>query len=317
MEQRQENLLACFQKAIRNPNFVERLAQKLESMDFSAYTKKRRLPQAENSQPVEETILVDNHSSSRLEFGNLSHQDFSNKLRLELSPAVSDGNLLSHSTQSSNEDGGSPHRRLSEGWPNDLQMKTADGLYAPETVELSDTGTSFTLKMDSSLTGKASVVASPRLNSFQHSLTTNEEVDGQMSCHLNLTLASSTLQVDSNPHSARMPQMGDIIRCSEARSNIDGNVADHSIPQKTRNPSIDNANLSSAHSASSNKQGPAPPPARVNDVFWEQFLTERPGCTDNEEASSSFRASSYDEQEDRRSNQGIARNTSNMDKLTL
>nr|GMD67978.1 heat stress transcription factor A-5 [Ipomoea batatas] len=307
MEQRQENLLACFKKAIRNPDFVERLAQKLESMDFSAYTKKRRLPQAENSQPVEETILVDNHSSSRPEFGNLCHQDFSNKLRLELSPAVSDVNLLSHSTQSSNEDGGSPHRRLSEGWPNDLQMRTADVLYAPETVELSDTGTSFTLKMDSSLTGKASGVASPRLNSFQHhTLTANEEVDGQMSCHLNLTLASSTLQVDSNPHSARMPQMGDMIRCSEPRSNI-----------KTRNPSTDNANLSSAHNASSNKQGSATPPARVNDVFWEQFLTERPGCSDNEEASSGTRAGSYDEQEDRRSNQGIARNTSSMDKLTL
>ncbi|KAJ4762327.1 Heat stress transcription factor A-5 [Rhynchospora pubera] len=37
------------------------------------------------------------------------------------------------------------------------------------------------------------------------------------------------------------------------------------------------------------KEEPVAPPARVNDVFWEQFLTERPGC-DSEEASSGLRS---------------------------
>ncbi|CAH9142235.1 unnamed protein product, partial [Cuscuta epithymum] len=76
MEQRQENLLAYFKKAVQNPKFVQCLAKKLESMDFSAYTKKRRLPLAvEHSFPVEETVLVDNHSSCRSELGNICRQD--------------------------------------------------------------------------------------------------------------------------------------------------------------------------------------------------------------------------------------------------
>ncbi|KAL0433037.1 UNVERIFIED_CONTAM: Heat stress transcription factor A-5 [Sesamum latifolium] len=44
MEQRQERLLSFLENAVQNPEFVERLSQKLESMDFSAYSKKRRLP---------------------------------------------------------------------------------------------------------------------------------------------------------------------------------------------------------------------------------------------------------------------------------
>ncbi|VFQ64622.1 unnamed protein product [Cuscuta campestris] len=319
MEQRQEQLLGYFKKHINNPKFVECLAKKLESMDFSAYTKKRRLPLVEeHSSPVDETILGDNHSSSRPEFGN---QNFSDKLRLELSPAVSDVIFLSHSTQSSNEDGSSsPHRVVSEGWPIDLQIRTAHALCAPETVELSDTGTSFTLKMDSTSTSKANGVACPRLNSFQNSLTSNEEVDDQICCHLNLTLASSSLQVDCNTQSARLPPTSNMIGCSESRSGIHGNPKDHNIQPKSKNLSIDDdSNKSSAYDpASGKKQGSAAPPARVNDVFWERFLTERPGSSDNEEASSSCsRVIPSDEQEDSKSNQGMAKNTSNMDKLTL
>ena len=69
-------------------------------MYFSAYNNKRRLPQVDQSPTVVENSFVDNHGSSRPDFGNVFQQDFSSKLRLELSPAVSDINLVSHSTQS-------------------------------------------------------------------------------------------------------------------------------------------------------------------------------------------------------------------------
>ncbi|XP_060173874.1 heat stress transcription factor A-5 [Lycium barbarum] len=272
IEQRQESLLTFFEKAVKNPDFVERLAQKLESMDISAFSKKRRLPQ------VEENMSVDN-------------QDFSNNLRLELSPAVSDVNALSCSTQSSNEDGGSPHRRVSEGWSRDVQLRTGGVLYNPETIELSDTGTSFTLKMDSSLPRAASNVESSRLHSLPQSLSSTEEVDGHISCQLNLSLAFS--QVEKNQHSP-MPQIG-----------------------QEKIPFTDDKTLSSSHDATGNKEGPATTPVRVNDVFWEQFLTERPGCTDNEEASSSYKGNSYNEQDERKSNQGVASNTRKVEHLTL
>ncbi|GKG08160.1 hypothetical protein Tco_0333992, partial [Tanacetum coccineum] len=83
-------------------------------MDFSADNKKRRLPK---SRVFPDDGVVDNHSPqspSRPDFGNFSHHEFSGKLRLELSPAVSDINFVSNSTQSSYEDGGSPQFRSSE-----------------------------------------------------------------------------------------------------------------------------------------------------------------------------------------------------------
>ncbi|KAL3321568.1 hypothetical protein AABB24_039266 [Solanum stoloniferum] len=306
--QRQESLLAFVEKAIQNPDFVERLAQKLESMDISAFSKKRRLPQIDSTQPVQESTSVDNHSSSRVEFGNLSHQDFSNKLRLELSPAVSDINVLSCSTQSSNEDGGSPaHRRISEGWSREVQLRTVGAIYTPEAIELSDTGTSFMLKMDSSLPRASSNVESSRLHYLPQSLTSNEEVDGHISCQLNLSLASCLSQVDKNQYSVRMPQIGqEIGKRFESQSDANDKI-----------PPTDDKSLPPSHDATANKQVPAAAPVRVNDVFWEQFLTERPGCSDNEEASSSYKGNSYDEQDERKSNQGVASNTRKVEHLTL
>lgn len=299
IEQRQESLLTFVEKAVQNPDFVERLSQKLESMDISAFSKKRRLPQIDSTQPVQESMSVDNHSSSRVEFGNLCHQDFSNKLRLELSPAVSDINVLSCSTQSSNEDGGSPHRRISEGWSREVQLRTGGVMYTPEAIELSDTGTSFTLKMDSSLPRASS-------NVVPQSLTSNEEVDGHISCQLNLSLASCLSQVDKNQYSMRMPQIGQEI--GDSQSDVNDKI-----------PLTDDKLLPPSHDANGNKQGQGPTtaPVRVNDVFWEQFLTERPGCSDNEEASSSFKGNSYDEQDERKSNQGVASNTRKVEHLTL
>ncbi|CAL5416783.1 unnamed protein product [Camellia sinensis] len=316
MEQRQDKLLNYLETAIQNQNFVEHLAQKLEAMDFSAYNKKRRLPQVDYSQPVPENSFVDNHSSSRPEFGHVFHQDFSNKLRLELSPSVSDINLVSHSTQSSNEDGGSPQRRLSEGYPKDAQMRAGGLPFAPKTLELSDTGTSFMFMMDSTLSRKGGS-GSPRLQSLQQNLTSNEEGDGHISCHLNLTLASSLSQVDNSQSSARIQLGHEIGKSPELRSNVNGKVTDFRVSPSNRAFSDDDATLSSSQEAPIKIQGPpAPPPARVNDMFWEQFLTERPGASDTEEASSSFRANPYDDQKDR-SGYVMSGNAKNMDHLTL
>ncbi|GFY82570.1 winged-helix DNA-binding transcription factor family protein [Actinidia rufa] len=224
--------------------------------------------------------------------------------RLCSSPSYEDINFVSHSTQSSNENGGSPQRRLSEGYPKDAQR--AGGLsFAPETLELSDTGTSFTFNMDSALSHKAGGSENPRLLPLQQNLTSNEEVDGHLSCHLNLTLASSSLQVDKSQYSAKVPQQSHEIGISpELRSNAN-------------DKEDDDGTLSSSQEAPVKNQGPATSQIRVNDVFWEQFLTERPGISDAEEASSSFRENTYDDQEDRQSGRAVSRNGKNTEHLTL
>ncbi|KAI4344940.1 hypothetical protein L6164_012117 [Bauhinia variegata] len=313
MEKRQKSLLNYFEKALQNPAFIKHLSQKIESMDLSAYNKKRRLPQVDNSQPVAECSFVDNQSNFRPEFGNVFHQDFSNKLRLELSPAVSDINLVSHSTQSSNEDGVSPQKKRSEGEQKGLQNWTTLA-FAPETLELSDTGASLAFKMDSSLSRRSTITDRPNLHSLQPS---NEEGDSHISCHLNLTLASSPLQVNQNSYSARSPQIDsqEIGRLTESRFYANAKESDSGVTSN-RNPANEIPKASSAQDPRNNQAPPSAPP-RVNDVFWEQFLTERPGCLDNEEAISNYRANPNEEQDESRSSLGISRNVTNMDRLKL
>ncbi|KAF5738493.1 putative DNA binding protein [Tripterygium wilfordii] len=318
VEKRQVNLLTTLEKAVHNPAFLEQLAKKIESLDDLAYTKKRRLPEDKCSKTIPESSLLDNDSSSRPEFGSVINQDFSNKLRLELLPAVSDINLVSRSTQSSNEDGGSPLRNVSDGDPKYAQARTETLSFAPETLELSDTGASFAFKMDESFPQKVPATEGTKLHSLQSNLGFNEEVDGHMSCHLNLTLAFSPLQVNQIPNSSRGPQLGQGIGKSlESSFGENAKEAEGRVFPKNRNADDEDATLPSSKDISNSTQGPPPAPVRVNDVFWEQFLTERPGFSDNEEASSTYRANPYDDQDDRRSSHGMTRSGKNKDQLSL
>ncbi|XP_076935286.1 heat stress transcription factor A-5-like [Bidens hawaiensis] len=270
MEQKQDTLLDFLNKASQNPEFVERLAQKLESMDFSAENKKRRLP---GSRVSPEDSLVDNQSPSRPDFGNVFHHDFSNKLRLELSPAVSDVNIVSNSTQSSNEDG---EIRLTEG------CRTSNELTPGGPQELSDTCTSFGFNMESSFMQKTGPC-----------LDANEDPEGHLSCQLNLTLASCVSQVNSGQDTVAIPE------------SFEG----------AGKPSGQNVTVSSSRDDHNNNNAAVPPASvqgRVNDVFWEQFLTERPGSSDVEETGSSLRSMASYEQDDRRSGHGNSRNMRNL-----
>ncbi|KAI3676883.1 hypothetical protein L1987_86497 [Smallanthus sonchifolius] len=263
-----------FKKAAQNPGFVELLAQKLESMDFSADNKKRRLPR---SQVSPEDSLVDDHSPSRLDFGNVFHHDFSNKLRLELSPAVSDINFVSNSTQSSNEDDGNPQIILTEDCTRTNEM-TPSG---PQ--ELIDTCMSFGFNMESSFMQKTGPC-----------LAASEEPEGHLSCQLNLTLASCVSQIDPSQDTDTIPESFEGVR-------------------KTPGQDV----ISFSHDARTNNAAPANVQTRVNDVFWEQFLTERPGSSDIEDTGSNLRSMPSHEQEDRRSGHGSYGNSRNLQNLNL
>ncbi|KAL4331676.1 hypothetical protein AHAS_Ahas13G0523900 [Arachis hypogaea] len=286
MEKRQKHLLNIFEKALQNPTFVEHLSQKIESIDLSAYNKKRRLPQVDDMQPVVESSFVDNPNNFRMEFGNVFHQDFSNKLRLELSPAVSDMNLVSPSTQSSNEHGESPQKKISEGEQTGIQTRTSIP-FAPETLELADTGASFTFKMDSCLSQRGRML---RARNCAHWSQVNRN-----------SYSAKALQIDSQ----------EIGKLAEPRFHSNSKESDSGV-FSNRNQANDATNLASSLETPSNNQ--VTQPNRVNDVFWEQFLTERPGCSDNEEAISNYRGNPCDEQDEGRLN---ARNVKNMDQLTL
>lgn len=309
MEERQLRMMSFLAKASENPNFVDHLIRMAGShLDLSAIYKKRRLPKVGKAQEISEIIFVDNNSCiSKPDAGHIFNQDFSSRLRLELSPAVSDCNMVSLSAHGSSEDGGSPQKKTSEEDPKDANMRTQGLSYEPEILEPLDMGgISFALRKDDSFSRQ------PSLND----LSSTEEGDGHISCHLNLTLASSSLQLNNNHYCSRFPQLGqEIVASSELKSSGRVKEAELRIAGPNRKFADDNPNVSSS------QEPPVKSGAihdRVNDVFWEQFLTERPGSSDTEEASSSFRANSYEEQEERKAGNGRSwRNKKDMEQLTL
>ncbi|RXH78971.1 hypothetical protein DVH24_034178 [Malus domestica] len=155
-----------------------------------------------------------------------------------------------------------------------------------------------------------------QLNTYP-GLPSNEEGDGHISCHLNLTLASTPLQVNNSPCLATVPQVGQDINESAA-SELNENGKDSDLRAFTNKNIADNDKLkTSSQEATHNNQAPPLVPVRVNDVFWEQFLTERPGCSENEEASSDYRGNPFDEQDDGRLDHGMSRNVEDAETLTL
>lgn len=324
MEQRQQRMMAFLAKAVNNPCFVEHLIRMAEaSVDFSVFNKKRRVPDiVEYSQEVEENSFVDNHSSTlKHDLGPIFQQDFNNKLRLELSPAVSDNHLVSASVQSSTEDGGGSLKKLSESASKDSHMRTEGIYFVPDTLELSDTGTSFTLGKNVSLSMQLSN-ENPETNGLNRCLASVDDSDAHISCQLNLTLASSPLQVNNSHYLDRIPHSsGQEIGTSvtELRFNSNHKESDLGVSLNNRRFTDDcDAKMSSSQEVPTNNQIHAAPQGRVNDVFWEQFLTERPGSSDTEEASSCFRANSCDDQEDRNASNGMSwKSGKDMEQLTL
>lgn len=300
MEERQLKMTAFLQRAVQNPRFVENLVKMAvpSSADFSALHKKRRLPGAEYE--ASENSFYDDHSStSKSDIGHGFHTDFCDKLKLELCPAISD-NLVPASTQSSHEDNGSPHMKQPE-----CDLAKMENLpFSSQPLDLSDTG--------------ASVCPTKNLL-FP---TTVDEGDGHFSCHLNLTLASSSMQKDSNQYSSRTSNSVDhhVANASELRAanmSRDDNLV--KAVGNIQSTSTDAKAASLQEVTPSSNQEPAAHQGRVNDVFWEQFLTERPGSSDTEEASSSFRANPGHEQKDERKqvDENVWRNRKDMEQLTL
>ncbi|XP_074276206.1 heat stress transcription factor A-5 [Silene latifolia] len=310
MDQRQENLLTLLHKSVQNPAFVEHLSQKIEAMDLSAYNKKRRLPQADNILPVPENYLPDNQSHGKHDVSTVYQQDMSNKLKLELSTAVSNINLVSNSTHSSNEDWASPPRKSLAVELDDAEMEMNTLPFATETLPPSEPETCLAFKMDTSLSDK---FGTKELPSLQPSIVLSEEGEGHICCQLNLSLASSSIQVDQNASSGRVTQTQmdvDVGGAIEMRPYSSGESRD-----EIRSSLKENNPLNST--VKNNKDTMPAGPPRVNDVFWEQFLTERPGTSGAEEASSSYRALPSDEQEEKESSHGMSKTAKNLGKLTL
>lgn len=273
MEQRQLNMIAFLQRAVQNPKFVENLVM-MAGSSTSTLHRKRRLPVVECCPDAIDNNFCENSGSNSkpAEVGQVFSQDFCDKLKLELSPAFSDSNLVCPSNQGSNEGDRSPQLRQMDDCCN-LRMECLQ--LVAETLDLSDTGASSCLKKNSFLT-----------DSF-------DDGDGLISCHLNLTLASSSMQINSSNNFSRIPSSIDL---GIMNDNTGEDCTKFSGCSKNDKPAMTDV-TGPLEVPAAGKQPPLPAKVRVNDKFWEQFLTERPGSSDTEEASSSLREDPCEEQE--------------------
>ncbi|KAJ6842515.1 heat stress transcription factor A-5 [Iris pallida] len=132
---------------------------------------------------------------------------------------------------------------------------------------------------------------------------TDDAGDGLISCHSNLTLASSSMQLDRSVSLTRTLDL--LIKEVDA--------------MKQEDASADGSGKDLQEAALAGSRGSPPPPRGANDVFWEQFLTESPGSLDMEEASYSLRANPSNEQqeESKPGNDSMWKNRRDLEQLTL
>ncbi|CAM0949550.1 unnamed protein product [Alopecurus aequalis] len=247
MEQRQGKMIAFLQQASKNPHFVQKLVKMAEASSIfaDAFHKKRRLSGLDHAatEVTETSSFCDDHSTtSKQEMGSLLNQHFSDKLQLGLCPAMVESNLVTLSTQSSHEDNGSPHGKHPHEGTECLPL-------VPQTMELSDTGTSICPS-----------------NSKDSCFTAAVNDGGLFPCGLSLTLASCSMDVDrSQVSNTDVSTTADEGSKNLPEATMDGN-------QKT-SVDVGTADATTPR-GDATELAPAAPPAVVNDKFWEQFLTE-------------------------------------------
>nr|AKV56392.1 heat shock transcription factor A5b [Populus simonii]AKV56405.1 heat shock transcription factor A5b [Populus simonii] len=316
MQQRQEKLLSFLEKADQNPTFVEHLARKIEAMDFSAYSKKRRLPQVDHPMPIAENSLVENHSSSRL----------SRMSSIKISQISWDWNchqlfqilIWFHTAHRAPMKMGEAHE---EKYLKGIQKMHCLGhqvyYWHLKHWNFQTQGHRMHLKCIQlsqetyQQMGAQHYIHCSRILLLMKKLMATFPVSYILVWHLLLCKSTKILI-----YLGYLNYGQEIGKSPESRFNESNKDSDIRVSQNNINLGNEGRALSNSQETPNNNQAPASAPVRVNDVFWEQFLTERPGYSDNEEASSSYRANPYDERE-RRIGFGEPRNARNMEQLSL
>lgn len=287
IEQRQAKMIDFFEKAVLNPKFVDNLIKIAGSgaADFVNLHKRRRLPALGLDYCLEagdnSSNFYDNNGSSsntpKHDAGQVFNQDFSDKLKLGLCPAaISDGNNIlgaTSSTYSSNE-------RVEQSKINGGKLEFLS--FVPDALELKDTGTSVC-----------------PMKKCSESI---DDEDEMILCQLNLTLASSPMQVDKNGTASK--SRGSMPGENETGHKEEGN-GDREVLKNRSDVTASDLNVKSSA-----------PAGRVNDVFWEKFLTESPGPSDTEDVTISDHGDEQIE-ETKNESSSMLQNRKDMEQLTL
>ncbi|KAG6492110.1 heat stress transcription factor A-5-like [Zingiber officinale] len=272
MEQRQRKMVAFLQRAMKNPQLMESLVKMASTaaIDVSVINKKRRLPlDRDYCQDCSENSFCDDHSSiTKSDTGFILDQDFCDKLKIGLCSAIQAGdNVVVVSNQ---------HFDVAPGNPQVMQIDCDQEMldYPPqvsETLQLCDT--------------EAHVCASKK-DLFARSF----DEDGLLPCRLSLTLSSTTLEIDGGKCSTTPPQLVDQgsdsndTRIPDADGLTSSTQRDNDLTvasiQSMADDSADAEVVSFKAAGPTTNDASSATSGGANDIFWQQFLTERPGSVD-------------------------------------
>eukprot|EP01018_Ginkgo_biloba_P005510 Gb_15358 [translate_table: standard] len=314
MEQRQQQMMSFLAKAMQNPGFLAQLVQQNENnIRIAAANKKRRLPKREEKSDSGEHAPGDGQivkyqpamsEAAKAMFMQIFNTDPSNKL--ESSSTGLENFFLDTGHQSAEAvDGGSgspPSRQsgvtltemhVTSGFPDLCVSSDISDIHASSA--LSDLHCSSALPEMVVSSGLPEMVVSSGLTDLQSFSGLAESISP---CPTSMALPTSQLE---------FPHIQDIVAANQS-----GNLASGGfIGPKTSSKdayyeptamemglAIDADNFSSEGDADIILDGEAILPG-INDVFWEQFLTESPGSGDTEEVESEVQDSFIKDQDDK------------------
>lgn len=336
MEKRQERLMAFLAKAMQNPRFMAQLVEQNEkNLDIATTSKKRRLPKPDDIVHIEECdeedgqiVKYNPHMSDITKPGlmQIYNKDLTAELGTSSDTLINFFHDVASDTLCEAKDCGN----LSNHSPEVTIAEIHESPGFPDTpisLELSDIHRSALAEPNSSFRSQELPCSSKLKDMVPLTGSVGCTASG-ISCNLSLNPLSSPIEFSTTDDMEKVTgsfEDGSFARCntenretnSEAiimETRFPGHASKAMLEEKMANDK-GHKNIregtDTGMCSGSNKK-------RINDLFWERFLTEIPEAEDTEGADSESQESVSKDEDDSPSEKGnLWRTHKNLDQLTL
>lgn len=325
MEQRQQRMMAFLAKAVQNPNFVAQLVQHHDKIAHIATTnKKRRLPKhdevleiSENGCTSSQIVRYDPGKSDAFS------RDSPDKLETSADAFKNFFDAVPVDAHEKAKDCGSPQSHSSGPTITEMHGKPCFP-DMPVPLGVSDIYTSSALSDLNSSSRLPEMSVSLRSQDMQASAGLVGSLRSDILCNLSLSPHSSSLELSKIDDATKAIQSGSpenrSLIGSKTGSN-DGNSEaidmDVRLQYGAAKTTVQEGSVNGKARGTGKGMGSETTRKRINDVFWEQFLTESPQPIDTEGTDSESQESSKDQDDVVPEYSNFSNRKENLDQLTL
>uniref|UniRef100_A0A0C9S8X0 TSA: Wollemia nobilis Ref_Wollemi_Transcript_2945_1895 transcribed RNA sequence n=1 Tax=Wollemia nobilis TaxID=56998 RepID=A0A0C9S8X0_9CONI len=337
MEKRQERLMEFMAKAMQNPRFMANFVQQNENnLHLATANKKRRLPKHDElmltggNEDVDGQMVVYNSNKNDVTkpvHMQVFNRDLSEELQASSDTFINFFHDVRNNAHCKAKDGESASNHSSELTLTEMHGKPGF-TDSPVSLELSDVNTSSALQ-DSNLAFRLQEMpVSSGQKDMQALPGSVGYIPSDISCNLSLNPPASPVchasadDMEKVMHSSNVDNesfAGCKIHNRETNSGaLPMEVALPDYAPKSRSEEVMANGRVSETIKEGNSMGSGTVKKRINDVFWEQFLTEMPEPVDTEGTDSESQESVSKDKDESLSEKGNSwRTKKNMDQLTL